>query len=64
MANELDERLTELEMRFTHQALQLDELNQEVIACHEKIARLERDNRAYREMLQSLAPEMRESPDE
>ncbi|MEZ4484095.1 MAG: SlyX family protein [Syntrophotaleaceae bacterium] len=51
-------------MRYTHQALLLDELNQEVIECNQRIARLEQDNNRLREMLSSFAPELSESPDE
>lgn len=61
---ELQERLNELEIRFTHQARLIEELNGEIIDCHQRLSRLERENRSFREMLQSLAPPLTESPDE
>jgi SlyX protein len=61
---ELQERLNELEMRFTHQARLIEELNSELIDCNQRLSRLERENRSFREMLQSLAPILTESPDE
>jgi SlyX protein len=61
---ELLERLNELEIRFTHQARIVDELNSELIDCNQRLSRLERENRSFREMLQSLAPTLTESPDE
>lgn len=62
--DELQERLTELEIRYTHQAQLLDELNAVVIGSVQRIERLERENRQAREMLQALAPRLSESPDE
>jgi len=62
--NELQERLNELEIRFTHQARLIDELNSEIVGCNLRLSRLERENRSFREMLQSLAPSLTESPDE
>jgi SlyX protein len=61
---ELQERLNELEIRFTHQARLIDELNSEIVACNQRLSRLERESRSFREMLQSLAPTLTESPDE
>ena len=61
---EIQERLNELEIRFTHQARLIDELNSEIVACNQRLSRLERENRSFREMLQSLAPTLTESPDE
>lgn len=58
------ERLNELEIRFTHQALQLDELSSELHGCYRRIEALERETRRLREMLGNLAPELIESPDE
>lgn len=62
--SQLDERLTELEIRYTHQALLIDELNEVVTECNRRIARLEQDNSRLQEMLRSFAPELSESPDE
>ena len=61
---EMQERLNELEIRFTHQARLIEELNGEIIECHQRISRLEREGRIHREMLKSLAPSYPESPDE
>jgi SlyX protein len=61
---DLQERLIELETRFTHQNRLIDELNDEVTACSRRISALERDNRTLRDTLKSLAPELTESPDE
>lgn len=62
--NEIVERIIDLETRFAHQELQLDELNTIVIECRDRIDRLERDNRRMSEMLAGMAPESMESPDE
>lgn len=60
----LHKRMDELEIRYTHQEQILDELNGVVTECNQRIARLEREVSRYREMLQSLAPSLPESPDE
>jgi SlyX protein len=62
--DELQNRLIELEIRFSHQALLLDELNGVVADSSRRIALLERDNRQLRETLRGLAPQLSESPDE
>ncbi|WP_432822587.1 SlyX family protein [Trichloromonas sp.] len=62
--DELNQRIDELEIRYTHQEQVIDELNGVVAECNLRIARLERDVNSYREMLQSLAPGLPESPDE
>lgn len=62
--NELQERLIELEIRFTQQAMMLEELNDVVAENARRIDLLERDNRQVREMLRGMAPELGESPDE
>lgn len=61
---EIEQRLTELEMRFTFQEEVIEELNQIVTDCNLQIQRLGRENSSLREMMRSLAPEMSESPDE
>ncbi len=61
---EIIKRLTDLEMRFTYQEEVIEDLNQIVTDCNLQIQRLGRDNLKFKEMLQSLAPEMSESPDE
>lgn len=64
MLDELQDRMTELEIRFSHQTQLVDELNEVVTDCNMRIAQLERENQQLREMLKSLSPEMEESPDE
>lgn len=61
---ELLERVTELEIRYSHQSRLVEELNEVVTECNRRIARLEADNRQLRETVKSLAPELSESPDE
>lgn len=58
------ERLTAMEVRYSHQARLLDELNDELTAANLRIDELAREVRSLREMLGSLAPQMEESPDE
>ena len=64
MPEELQERVTELEIRFSHQTLLIDELNEVVTDCNMRIEQLQKDNLRLQEMLKSLSPEMLESPDE
>lgn len=61
---ELEERIVELEIRFTHQARQLEELNEVLTESADFIAALRQDNSALRQILKGLSPEMLESPDE
>jgi SlyX protein len=61
---ELRERVSELEILFSHQALQLSELNEELVKSNRRIDRLESENRRLRDMLQSFAPDTPLSPDE
>ena len=61
---ELEERIVDLEIRFTHQARQLEELNEVLTESADFIAVLRQDNSALRQMLKGLSPEMLESPDE
>jgi SlyX protein len=61
---ELEERVVELEIRFTHQARQLEELNEVLTESADFIAALRQDNSALRQILKGLSPEMLESPDE
>ncbi len=61
---ENEERLKELEIRFSHQARQIDELSKELLGCFRRIDQLERENRRVGEMLRGLGPDMTESPDE
>jgi len=62
--DELEQRLTELEIRYTHQLSQLEELNDELIRANERIDGLQREVVSLRGMLSVLGPELVESPDE
>jgi len=64
MNDELQERLTELEIRFSHQALQVEELNDVVIECHKRIDHLVKENQRLMKMMENLAESLEESPDE
>jgi len=64
MLEELQERITELEIRFSHQSQLVDELNDVVTDCNLRIDQLQKENRQLREMVKSLSPELEESPDE
>ena len=64
MLDELQERMTELEIRFSHQQQLIDELNEVVADCNLRIDRLRQENRRMEGMLKQLAPELLESPDE
>ncbi len=61
---QIDHRMTELEIRYTHLVRLIDELNEVVTECNQRISQLEKDNGRLQEMLRSFAPEMSESPDE
>lgn len=62
--DELQERIVELEIRYTHQVNMIEELNAELTAANKRIDHLERKVGNMREMLSGLQPEMMESPDE
>jgi SlyX protein len=62
--DELTARIVELEIRYTHQSRLIEELNSELTLSNSRIDRLEREARAHREVLGSLAPELTSSPDE
>lgn len=64
MLEELQERITELEIRFSYQSQVLDELNEVVTDCNLRIDLLQKENRLLREMVNNLSPELEESPDE
>ncbi|MCW9049771.1 MAG: SlyX family protein [Deltaproteobacteria bacterium] len=64
MLNELEERVMELEIRFSHQVQLLDELNEVVTECNLRIDQLNRENMRLRESINGLQPSMEESPDE
>jgi SlyX protein len=64
MLEELQERITELEIRFSHQSQLVDELNEVVTDCNLRIDLLQKENRQLRDMVKNLSPEIEESPDE
>jgi SlyX protein len=64
MSDELQDRITELEIRFSHQAQLVDELNEVVTDCNRRIDQLGRDNQRLREMISTMSPALEESPDE
>jgi len=59
-----DRRLTELEIRFSHISLQLEELSGELLGCYRRIEALEREGRRLRDTLRNMGPDLIESPDE
>ncbi|PLX86798.1 MAG: SlyX protein [Desulfuromonas sp.] len=62
--NEFEQRLTELEIRYTYQLNQLEELNEELTRANERIDGLQREVSRLSGMLAELGPELVESPDE
>ena len=63
--DELHERLTELEIRFSHQALLIEELNEVVTAACARIDQLEKTQRMLCDQLRQVAPDdLTLSPDE
>jgi len=64
MLEELQERVTELEIRFSHQTQLLDELNEVLTDCNHRIDHLSKENQRLRETISTLSPALEESPDE
>ena len=62
--DEMNERIVELEIRYTHQLSLVEELNTELTSANARIDRLERQVMAMHEMVGTLGPELTESPDE
>lgn len=62
--DEIIMRLQEMEMRYTHQTRQIEELNDELTTACRRLADLGKEVRLLREMLGSLAPQLEASPDE
>ena len=60
----MEERITELEMRFMHQEQTINELNE--IVCRQELAleRLGREMAAMREQLKTAASSINRSPEE
>mgnify|MGYP001241849594 CR=1 FL=1 len=63
--DELKERLTELEIRYTQQARLIEELNEVVTDAAARIGRLEQENRFLREQFRQISTDdFTLSPDE
>lgn len=63
--DELHERLTDLEIRYTHQVRLLEELNDVLAGACARIDRLEQENRSLRDQLRLMASDdFTLSPDE
>lgn len=63
--DELKASLMELEIRYTHQAQLIEELNEVLTDACARIARLEQENRTLRDQLRQMAPDdFTLSPDE
>jgi SlyX protein len=63
--DELKSRLIELEIRYSHQARLIEELNEVITGACARIDRLERENRRLRDQLLQLSPDdFSLSPDE
>jgi SlyX protein len=60
----MEERITELELRFMHQEQTINELNETV--CHQElaIARLERELGRMREQFMTMSPSINRTSDE
>ncbi|GAB4185274.1 MAG: SlyX family protein [Deltaproteobacteria bacterium] len=62
--SELEQRLIDLEIRFTHQQRLVEELSDVIAADGRQIDELRKEIRLLRQMLQRLEPETPPSPDE
>lgn len=62
--NELEQRLIDLEIRFTHQQRLIEELSDVIAADGRHIDELRKEINLLRQMLQQLEPESLPSPDE
>jgi len=63
--DELKERLLELEIRYTHQAQLIEELNEVLTDACTRISRLELENRSLRDQLRHVTTDdYTLSPDE
>jgi SlyX protein len=60
----MEERLTELELRFMHQEMTINELNEIVCRQEAAIGRLERELGRMREQFSSLAPSINRTSEE
>ena len=63
--DELKERLLELEIRYTHQAQLIEELNEVLTDACARVSRLELENRSLRDQLRQVTTDdYTLSPDE
>jgi len=60
----MEERITELELRFMHQEQTINELNETVCRQELAIARLERELGRMREQFQTMSPSINRTSDE
>jgi len=60
----MNERVTELEIRFMHQERTIQELNEIVCRQEQAIERLAQDVRTLREQVKLLLPSLVRAPDE
>lgn len=58
------DRLIELEIRYTHQARLIDELNDELTAANDRLDALQREISVIKDVLKTLGPDLEVSPDE
>jgi SlyX protein len=61
---ELEQRLTELEIRSTHQERLIEDLNDIILDDNRRLSELSRQVQTLRQMLQGMGPELLASPDE
>ena len=62
--DDMEERITELELRFMHQEKTINDLNETVCRQELAIARLERELGRIREQFLILSPSINRTPDE
>jgi SlyX protein len=60
----MEERITELELRFMHQEQTINELNETVFRQELAIARLERELGRMREQVMTMSPSINRTADE
>ena len=60
----MEERITELELRFMHQEKTINDLNETVCRQEVMIARLERELGRIQEQFQTLSPSINRTADE
>jgi uncharacterized coiled-coil protein SlyX len=61
---DMEERITEMELRFMHQEKIINDLNETVCRQELSIARLERELGRMREQFLTLSPSINRTPDE